>query len=69
VTARVLLVVALVAPLTAWMSWALTPLYAAPIMIPYGMYVGWAVHCLPSVEVFRMPRFPQLLPTKEPVTA
>jgi len=43
----VLLVAVLVIPLSLFVGWALTPTYAAPLLIPYGLYVGYLVHLIP----------------------
>lgn len=44
---RVVLVAILVIPPTTFMAWAITPEYAAPWAILFGLYVGYLVYLIP----------------------
>lgn len=43
---RLLIVLALVVPLSLFVAWAVGWLYSTPILIPYGLLTGYFVHAV-----------------------
>jgi hypothetical protein len=64
VAVRLLIVMVLVVPLSAFVIWAVGPAYAAWIVIPYGMYVGWVVS-LAHLSDRRQRPDPRVQPTRD----